>query len=239
MRIDYASFCIGLLAGFTGFVIIFYLADSYGIQSAELCLPGESLVTCVRDWADVLAIIGAAATVIFILLQMRGSDRQHQDNVALQTLPMRASIARFIVETIEPLERMLQPVLEAEMKYATGNWTKIRPASVHDALNEIARWTQPTSLTRIIVYDDGTLIELCDKAERAALATAMTWSRPDGYGNSAPISVVTKEACASLQPVISACYAFTEAARALHAQVSSGTAPTVRERLRRHIAIVP
>lgn len=227
MRFDYASFCIGLLAGFVGFLCIFYLADIYGVQSALLCKPGEGSITCVREWADVLAIAGAAATVIFILFQMRGSEEQHQANMALQTLPMRASLARFVVEVIEPLETMLIPIVDAEMKFAAGRWSKINPATTHDKLNQIAMWLGPESLRGIVKYDDGTLIELRDQAETAAASARQLWTRVH-EGNHIPLVAATPEACASLKPAITACHAFANAARGLHELVTGGTAPSVR-----------
>lgn len=229
MNFDRTGFAIGVLTSFALFVTIAIASDWHGLGHAELCLHSEPALACAREWANFGAIVAGAATVVFILFQMRATDRHHRENMMLQTLEMRANIGSAIHQHVEPIERILFGMARVMVKFQSGQTQGFRIDYILKTSDDVRRHiAQATDQLKRV--DDGRIAEARENAEVMLRLIDGDWRVPDGYGNQVPTKKMTEDMIHDLSAAMSTVQEFVTVIRALQDEVRPGRPPSVRQR---------
>lgn len=238
MRIDAYSFAVGVLIAFSGFVYIAVLSDYRGIGHADFCTTDEAFLSCAREWFDAIAILAGFLTVLFILLQLRSTDRHHREGMTLQTFEMRAKFARSIYRFIEPIEANADELAKVGRMDAAGRRSEVAVASVYKAVDRLSQLLK-VSLEEVATYDDGTLAEMRDTALRELAAAWACWHRHvDNFGDAILAAQFDDDDIIFADVAALSCGQFTQAFRDVHSLVNRENRAPIRERLRRHLHVI-
>ncbi|TIN36830.1 MAG: hypothetical protein E5Y10_22135 [Mesorhizobium sp.] len=233
---DYFSFAIGVLVGLAGFSLIAIESDYRGISAAQFCATGETLLVCTRQWSEVVAIVAGFATVLFILVQMRASESQHRESISLQTFEMRALFARTVYLAIEPIEQSAEELLKAGRLWSANEADKINSKTVYQALEQLHKIVSG-SLLNVEQYDDGTLLERRSDTMRDLEIAKSAWQMTNGYNEQVPTETVNEDGIIAAEAAAETALDYAEAFRTVHDVITRGDAPTIRQRIRRALAV--
>lgn len=199
MRFDFSAFATGVLGAFSMFVAIAVASDYHGIGSAEWCAPDESILVCIRQWSQVIAVAAAFVTVLVISNQVRVSERHHRQAADIQTFPLRARFARLLTERVGPLEN------KAEVIGLLAELCRNQPPPIYDMYRAIedAEGMIADVAKAAHEYDDGTIFV---GKKRALGQLKLAFSHVKG------LPALTTEDAAEIDKVVGEC---GDAARAI------------------------
>lgn len=171
-----AAFVLGL--GTAIFLVV--AVASTGSYGWRLCQGDENWITCGREWADVLAVIGTVATILILL----GQQRLQRETAVLQTLDVRSKMVE-AGRTLTWLHSAAESLQKTAMVWRIRQ--EISPATFSRDLLQLSLILRTEHWERIASFSQTTMDRTDALSENVNVLIDRLYGSNSSYARNAPL----------------------------------------------------